>query len=393
MSGFALCLAACAHLSRHESDRDTSDFTEADSLMSADYTEQAYCWADSVLSSMTLAQKAGQLFMPAIYSIDDAYSMKHLRFYADSLCVGGVVLLKGGFTAARNISDTLRRYADVLPFVAIDAEWGLKMRLHDAPLFPANGEISESADENLLYDYGSEMARECRLAGINMVLGPVFDVVTSGRGMMGKRSFGSDPERVSSLGVAYSRGLEDGGVLSVAKHFPGHGGASTDSHRELSRLKSDRHHMDSVDLRPFRDYVNSGLSAVMVGHIYAPALDSVPRPAAFSPAVVGILRNDMGFHGLVITDALNMGGARGFDATDALRAGADLILAPADTRREIDNVVRSVKTGQLPEARVDESCRRVLFFKYILKMGILPQAVSSESLDTPRVRELNERLL
>lgn len=361
--------------------------------MSADYTEQAFDWADSVISLMTLEQKAGQLFMPAIYSIDDTYAMKRLRYYADSLCVCGVILLKGGFQAARNISDTIRAYADVIPFVAIDAEWGLRMRLHDAPLFPANGEISDSADENLLYEYGSEMARECRLAGINMVLGPVFDVVASGRGLMGKRSFGSDPERVSALGVAYSRGLEDGGVLSVAKHFPGHGSASTDSHKELSRVKSDRQRMDSVDLLPFRDYVDAGLPAVMVGHIYAPALDSVPRPAAFSPIVVGLLRQKMGFHGLIITDALNMGGARGYDATDALQAGADLILAPYDTQREIENVVRSVRAGELTEERVDQSCRRILFYKYILKMGILPQAVSPEQLETTRVRELTEQLL
>ncbi|MCM1152049.1 MAG: glycosyl hydrolase family 3 [Muribaculum sp.] len=326
-------------------------------------------WADSVMRTMSLQLRVGQLFMPAVYTRSDEATLDQIRDYVDRQGVGGIVLLKGDVVSAALIADSLSTLAHCGLFIAIDAEKGLSMRLSDAPGFLWNSQISSEADADDLYEYGREVARESRLAGINMILGPVMDVSTEGRSI---RSFGMDPRRVAELGVAYSRGLEAGGVVSVAKHFPGHGSARGDSHDGLVTVGKSKQEMWTEDLLPFRQYCKSGLSGVMVGHIYASALDTVRRPAAFSPVIMkGLLRQGMGFQGLIITDAINMGGAAGYSAVDALESGADIVLAPARTEREIAGVVEAVESGRLPESIINDRCRRVLVYKYLY--GLNPE--------------------
>lgn len=362
----AALLLSCSGVGASRGDSVGIDSVPVDSVVDiSDLTAEARHAADSVLSSMTLEQQVAQCFMPTIYARNDEPTLRKLEAYS-RLGVGGVVLLKGDMVSAAVMADKLRG-PGVPAFVAIDAEWGLGMRLEDAPGFPRNGHLSNDADELVLYDYGQEVARESRRLGINMVLGPVIDVTGRRDGIIGTRSFGDDPHRVADLGVAYARGLESGGVLSVAKHFPGHGSPADDSHRTLPVINRSLHQLDSIDLYPFRRYVDSGLSAVMVGHLAVPALDSKMIPAAVSDAVIGdLLRNDLGFKGLVITDALNMEGANGYDGADALQAGADLVIGPYDTKKEIDAVLDRVANGELDATRIADSCRRILFYKYIL---------------------------
>lgn len=334
----------------------------------SDVTEMVIEMADSVLAGMTLEKRVGQLFMPAIYASDDAYTMRLLHRYIDEMHVGGVVLLKGNLSSAAAMS-AVGAKASVPLFMSIDAEWGLGMRLEDAPDFPRNGRISRQADEQLLFDYGREVARECRRVGINMVLGPVIDVVENPKGVIGSRSFGGDPERVADLGVAYARGLESGGVVSVAKHFPGHGSPHGDSHRELPMINRSLHNLDSIDLHPFRSYVDAGLSGMMVGHLAVPAVDPQRRPAAVSEVVIGnLLRGELGFSGLVLTDALNMGGVEGYGADAAIAAGADIVVAPKDTQSEIAAVLNKVKSGEIDESAINDRCRRILFYKNLLNL-------------------------
>lgn len=348
---------------------DTAGQRESVSPRVEDLTHAAAEYADSLLREMTLEERVGQCFMPAIYASGDPYTMRRLREYIDSLHVGGVVLLKGDLeSAARMAREGLGERIPL--FMAIDAEWGLGMRLKDAPDFPRNGRLSPKADEELLFEYGSEVARECRRVGINMVLGPVIDVSENPRGVIGSRSFGGDPERVADLGVAYARGLESGRVISVAKHFPGHGSPGGDSHRGKQVIVRSLHHLDSIDLYPFRSYIDSGLTGVMVGHLAVPAIDPESLPAAVSPVVIGdLLRGELGFTGLVLTDALNMGGAEGHKAASALRAGADIVVAPADTRREIETVLERVISGAMPVEVIDDRCRRILFYKWLVRAG------------------------
>ena len=340
-----------------------------DSLQSLhDITIDAREWADSIMATMTVEEMAGQLIMPSLFSDDSAANLRMLREYAVDCHVGGVVLLKGTVKAADAIAETLRGMLGVPPFIAIDAEWGLAMRLYSTPEFPRNGRISPSADENAMFDYGFELARECRQAGVNMVLGPVLDVLPEGNGRsgIGTRSFGSDPERVAALGVAYAKGLESGGVISVAKHFPGHGSADADSHRRLPAVRKTRGELEATDLLPFRAYIDNGMSALMTGHLYVPALEEEEIPVTVSEKILTeFVRDSLGFQGLVLTDAINMAGAGGYSAADAIVAGADLVLSPADTKEELRRLTQAVMEGHLPMQTLRDRVRRVLFHKYM----------------------------
>ncbi|MDE6770589.1 MAG: hypothetical protein K2J78_12775, partial [Muribaculaceae bacterium] len=327
--------------------------------------------ADSLLANMSLEQRVGQCFMPTIFSRCDSVTLTRLQDYIGRLQVGGVVLLKGDLRSAAEMAVMVSN-APVAMFTAIDAEWGLGMRLIDAPNFPRNGQLAPTADEQILFDYGREVARECRRVGINMVLGPVVDVVATPRGVIGSRSFGSDPKRVADLGVAYARGVESGDVLSVAKHFPGHGSPTGDSHKTLPMIGRSLHQLDSIDLYPFRSYINAGLSGIMVGHLAVPAIDPDALPAAVSPVVIqDLLREELGFRGLVLTDALNMGGAEGHGAKSAFLAGADIVVGPSDTEYEIAAVVEAVKSGEIDEGVIADHCRRILFYKGLLGLHTL----------------------
>lgn len=327
-------------------------------------TLQAEAWADSVCGTLSLRQKAAQMLMPAIYSSDDRWTLRQAADYASD-CIGGVVLLKGDIAGARAIADTLQAGGKIPPFVAIDAEWGLAMRLADAPRMEGNRQAGQHAGESEMYDCGRTLASECRAIGIGMVLGPVVDVSSPGSVMWG-RSYGSDPHKVADLALAFARGLEDGNVISVAKHFPGHGSVTLDSHVTTPVISRSLHAMDSIDLYPFRRWVEDGLSAVMVGHLAVPALDSEMLPSAVSATVItDLLRGDLGFKGLVLTDALNMKGASGHSAVEALIAGADIILAPVSTAKETAEIVKAVEEARISPATVDDRVKRILFYKFL----------------------------
>lgn len=331
-----------------------------------DYSVQAREWADSVADTMSIEEMAAQLIVPALYS--DSTSLCSVSFYADSLRTGGVILLKGTLDGAKNLVDSLSRSFRIPPFIMIDAEWGLGMRLTDAQVFPRNGLLPDYVDDQNMYDYGRELARQASGIGINMVLGPVLDVNPSdGVGIMGTRAFKGNASRVASLGVAFAKGLEDGGVLSVAKHFPGHGGIFEDSHNTLPVIGRTLTQLHESDLLPFREYISQNLSCIMVGHLAVPALDSLKRSAAVSESVIsGLLRNEMGFSGLIMTDALNMRGVSGsrHPSLEAVLAGADMLLAPKDTRESIREIASGCRRGIISREELREHCVRILFFKY-----------------------------
>lgn len=359
----------------------------------ADLSEEAWKRADSILHTFTLRQKVAQMFMPALYATGDYWTIRQAREYADS-CIGGLILLKGDVSGARVIADTVSHLVKIAPFVAIDAEWGLAMRLVDAPEFPDNSSISESVDDQLMYDYGTELARECRILGINMVLGPVVDVSTPDS-YMKRRSFGGNPARVADMAVAYARGLEDGCVISVAKHFPGHGSVTVDSHKKKGIIARSLNQMDSTDIYPFRQWIQNDLSGIMVGHLAVPSVDPEMLPAAVSKAVIGdLLRDDLGFKGLVLTDALNMKGAEGYGAADAIKAGADIVLAPLNTFGEIDSVIEKIQEGYISVGEIDTHVRRILFYKCLFEPGINKKVGKmGQKLSNPITDTISKRLI
>lgn len=376
--------------------RDTSgaDSTAAVAREVADITLEGERWADSVLRTMSVREKIGQTLMPAVYSTSDEATLGLLRRYVEDTHVGGIILLKGTARGARLLSDSLAAMSAVVPFVAIDAEWGLGMRLEGTPVFPDNGRIGEEADEETMYEYGSEVARECRLAGVNMLLGPVADVSPRSGSRLSFRSFGPDPQRVAMLVAAYARGVEDGNVISVAKHFPGLGSPAGDTHSSLQVLDRSRKMMDSIDLPPFRRYIEYGLSGIMAGHLAAPAFGDSLVPASFSRRILsGLLRGEMGFRGLVLTDAINMGGAKGYDASDALSAGADIVLAPVDTREAFLDILDALDTGKVTPEILDDRVRRILFYKYLVGKTGGAGTGSLKDISSPAADSLLRRLV
>ncbi len=354
IAGFVPLCAACS-FSSAETERVT---------VAPDVAVLAMQKADSALAAMTLEEIAGQLLVPSVMSSGDEATLRMVEGYMADCHVGGLILLKGETEDASKIISVAAAKSVVRPLIAIDAEWGLGMRLSDAPAYPRNNRLG-NADVQLMYDYGREVARQCRLLGIGMVLGPVIDVAPDVDSFMGERSFGADARRVAELGIAYARGLESGGVMSAAKHFPGHGSAAEDSHKGLAVIEADSISF-ARDLYPFERYVAEHLSAVMVGHLAVRGVDSVMRSAAVSPVIIEeLLRGRMAFDGLILTDALNMEGASGASAVEAIAAGADMVLSPTDTRAELMALCEAVETGRLPLHELLSHARRVLFYKYL----------------------------
>lgn len=336
-------------------------------------SDEARQWADSVLATLTLRQQVGQLFFPVVDPLNVASAKTTLRRYVESDGVGGLLFSKGSLDGYATLFNYAQSLARVPLMVTLDGEWGLSMRVSGTPRFPYNMSLGAIGDERLLYDYGREVARECRRTGIHVNFAPVLDVNSNpANPVIGYRSFGESPERVAALGAAYSRGLEDGGVMSVAKHFPGHGDTSTDSHKALPEITHSRATLDTVDLVPFRRYIADGLSGLMVGHLNVPVLDRSGTPASLSPKVgTRLLKDELGFDGLVFTDALVMKGAtgRGNVCVAALKAGADVLLSPASVANDIAAVLAAVKSGELSEQMIADRCRKVLEYKYALGLN------------------------
>ncbi len=329
---------------------------------------------------MSLEERVGQLVMPrapARFHNERDPEWRSLLALAASGQIGGVVVFAGNPEGTRNVTRALSEAANVPMLVAADYEWGSAMRTEGGIRFPPAMQAGAEPDPEALYRQGAITARESRAVGVHLVLAPVLDVLQSSESeVIGTRSFGGDPVVVGKLGAAFIRGVEENGALATAKHFPGHGGTATDSHHRLAQVPASREHLDRFDLAPFREAIAAGVSAVMPGHLAVPALDGrADRPAVLSPEILGgLLRGEMDFDGLVVSDALEMEGARGgrFDgevAVDAVASGVDVVLVPRDPLVAYQSLVRGVREGRLAEERVAEATLRVLRAKE--RLGLL----------------------
>ena len=364
------------------------------------YNEPCKQWVDSVMQRMDLRERVGQLFIYTIAPHLDKANRDLLRKVVAEYKVGGLLFSGGEMLHQVSLTNEAQQMADVPLFVTFDGEWGLTMRLKGTPSFPRNMVLGRIESDSLLYEYGREMARQCRELGIQVNFAPVADVnINPKNPVINTRSFGADPDNVARKATAYARGLEDGGVLSVAKHFPGHGDTNTDSHKTLPLLPFSFQRLDSVELYPFKQMIRAGLGGIMVGHLEVPALDPCKsRPSSLSKRVIdSLLVNRLNFKGLVFTDALAMRGVSGHSrlCLQALQAGNDLLLAPRRIKDEIDAVVSAVENGELPEEEINRKCRKVLTYKYALGLTRAPYVnpVGLKSrIDTPYTRGLIERL-
>lgn len=324
-------------------------------------------WVESRLSKMTLKEKIGQLFIHTVPLHDTEANKKNIRNAIKEYKIGGILFSDGQVANQMKLTNYAQELADIPLMITFDGEWGLNMRLKEIPAFPRNRVMGCIQDNELLYEYGKEVARQFREIGVHVNFAPVADVDNNPLNpVINTRSFGGDVRNVAEKVLAYSRGLEDGGVLSVSKHFPGHGDTNVDSHKALPVLKFTRERLDSIEMYPFRKAIEAGLGGVMVGHLEIPALSK--KPASLSPEILDILQEEFGFKGLAFTDALEMKGVSNNlnVCAQALIAGNDMLLPPRNLKREMDGVLAAVREGKLTEEYLTEKCRKVLTFKYAL---------------------------
>ena len=359
-------------------------------------------WVDSVFNTLTIEEQLAQLIMPIVYPSQDTQAIKREEQRFSKFKWGGILYQKGPMGHQLIMNKRLQQTNSIPLLIALDGEWGLYMRLKDAPRFPRNLGLGFAGDAQILYEYGREIARECRLMGIHVNFAPTVDVnINPLNPVIGSRSFGSTPSVVSQLSEAYALGLEDGGILSVAKHFPGHGDTSEDSHKTLPIVQATRKRLELVELAPFKHYINSGLGGIMTAHLRVPALENRSIPSSLSPNVcTDLLKKDLGFQGLIFTDGLEMEGVQTQSLGDigvaALLAGNDILLGPASPEAQLNNLVLAYWDGRLPAKLIEEKVRKVLAYKYRLIISERPSTATAETINkliwTSSAKNLQQKL-
>ncbi len=362
-------------------------------------------WVDSVMATLSPEERLEQLIIPIVDAKGMTAAQRQILLRdVEQYHVGGLLFSGCSLAEQAAFTNLAVDRARVPLMITLDGEWGLNMRMKDAPRYPRNmalGCISTSvrtADgrtlrDSLMTEYGREVARECRAMGISVNFAPVIDINSNPLNpVIGTRSFGDEPRRVYEPAITYARALESGGVLSVAKHFPGHGDTDKDSHKTLPTLLHKEHRLRHFEMQPFAEYVRAGLGGVMVGHLAVPSLDSnVQRPASISQKMVqGILRDEYGFEGLAFTDGLAMEGARRIEdvCVKALLAGDDVLLDPVPLDRRRTELLRALHDGRLPQRLVDEKCRKMLCYKFALGLNHRDLHADSDSVNSPAARQL-----
>jgi beta-N-acetylhexosaminidase len=327
---------------------------------------------DALVRALTVRQKLAQLVMPWVpgsYAAFDDSTFVRAAHWVDSLQLGGIIIAGGSPTDIAVKLNHLQRRSALPLLIGADLEGGSAFRFNGGTPFPTNMGIAAGGTELDAYEVGRITALEGRAVGVHLAFAPVADVNNNpANPIINTRSFGEDPARVGALVSATVRGIQEHGMLATVKHFPGHGDTGTDSHISLPVIPYGWPRLDSIELVPFRAAVRAGVGAVMSAHIALPGIDSGnTRAASLSPSIVtGVLRDSLGFHGIVVTDALNMGGVStdgGASASvRALLAGADL-LQPADPRAALDSLEQAYRDGRITDERIDLSLRRVLRLK------------------------------
>jgi beta-glucosidase-like glycosyl hydrolase/CubicO group peptidase (beta-lactamase class C family) len=333
-------------------------------------------WVDSVYQSLSPDERIGQLFMVAAYSNKGPSHLNALYDLVSCQHIGGVIFFQGGPVRQVRITNLLQEMAKVPLLVGMDAEWGPAMRLDSVISFPYAMTAGFVPDTGLVRRYGYAIGRQCARLGVHLNFAPVVDMNTNPLNpIINARAFGEDPQRVTEWALAFHQGQREAGVLGCAKHFPGHGDTQDDSHKTLPTVNQTKARLRSTEWQPYRALAKEGIASVMVGHLNVPALDSTGTPASLSKAIIGdYLRGELGFKGLVVTDALNMKGVSrdykiGTLEVKALQAGHDLLLFPEDVPAALDSIQSALAKGTLDSARVAAAVKAVLAAKFEAGLG------------------------
>src|SRR5918998_1670259 len=351
-------------------------------------------WVEETLKGLTLRERLGQMLMTPV-QVEQATGarLEELKRQLTELSLGGVVVRGGSPETVAALTNELQRAPRVPLLVGADYERGLRMQMKSAGTpFTNNMGVAAAGDPRAAFEQGRVTAQEARAVGVNWLFGPVADLNNNpDNPVINVRSFGEDPRRVAEFVSAAVRGTREGGALSTAKHFPGHGDTAVDSHISLPTIRADRARLDRLELVPFRAALGAGVDAVMTAHVALPKITGDDLPATLSPKVTTeLLRRELKFDGLVVTDSLGMGAiTKGFPGGEAsvraILAGADVALTPPELKASLDALEEAVNKGRLTRERVDESVRRILRAKY--RLGLAER----RTVDPLAVRNLVER--
>ena len=329
-------------------------------------------WVDSVFSTLTPEQKIGQFFMVATFSNRHENHYQYIEHLIQTNHIGGLIFFQGGPYRQAILTNRYQAASKVPLLIGIDGEWGLGMRLDSTMDFPKQMSLGAIRDNELIYRMGAEIGRQCQRLGIHINFAPVSDINSNpANPVIGIRSFGESKENVALKASAYMRGMQKTHVIATAKHFPGHGNSIADSHHTLPTISRSSEEMRDIDLYPFRKLIADSLMGVVTGHLHVPVMDNTPALAATlsEKIVTELLKKELGFRGLVFTDALNMAGInRSPKLMDinlrALMAGNDILLYPENVREATTNILNAVQQGIISQEFIDEKVKKILRSKY-----------------------------
>lgn len=334
-------------------------------------------WVDKTYLSLSQDEKLGQLFIVALYTNKDEAHINTVRKIVNDEKIGGLILMQDDAEREINLVNEFQQKSKIPLMIGMDAEWGVFQRIAAAHKFPWAMTLGAIQDKTLITEMAAKIAEDCKRMGINWDFAPVVDVNTNPNNpIIGNRSFGSEVLNVVNSAMAYSKGLQDHNILAAIKHFPGHGDTDKDSHLDLPVVSHSLKRLTEIELAPFKALMDKGIGGVMVAHLYVPALEkSKGIPASVSKEVItGILKEQYGYKGLIITDALNMGAvANKFKAGEldamAFKAGNDIMLFSQDVATGKKLIQQAIDQKEIPQERVEESVKKILLTKYYLGLN------------------------
>ena len=344
-------------------------------------------WVDSIMTTLSQEERIAQLIMVAAYSNRGEEHRQEILKQIREQKIGGLIFFQGGPVRQINLMNEYQEASKVPLLGAMDAEWGIGMRLDSTMSFPFQMSLGAIQNDSLIYDMGVEVANQIKRIGLHLNFAPVVDVNNNAANpVINYRSFGENKVKVAEKGIAYMRGLQETGVLPTAKHFPGHGDTDTDSHYALPRITHSRARLDETELYPFREIIKAGIGGVMVAHLDIPALDSTGIPSTLSkPIISGLLKDELGFQGLIVTDAMNMKGVTkdhspGEVDKDAILAGNDLLEFTEDVPKAIEEIKKAISQGLITQKEIDARCRKLLALKQWVGLDAY-KSIDSKNID------------
>ena len=345
--------------------------------ISATEIQKANQWVNETYKSLSQDEKLGQLFIVALYTNKDEAHINSVRSIVLNEKIGGLILMQDDAAREITLVNEFQQKSKIKLMIGMDAEWGLFQRIAAAHKFPWAMTLGAIQDKNLITEMSAKIAEDAKRMGINWDFAPVVDVNTNPNNpIIGNRSFGSEVPNVISSALAYSNGLQDNNILAAIKHFPGHGDTDQDSHLDLPVISHSLKRLNEIEIAPFKALMDKGIGGVMVAHLYVPALEKKKGiPASISHNIItGILKEQLGYKGLIITDALNMGAvANKFKAGEldamAFKAGNDIMLFSQDVSTGKKLIQQAIDKGEISQIRVEESVKKILLTKYYLGLN------------------------